>query len=252
MKVTTAHQPAYLPWLGYIHKIALSDTFVLLDQVQFEKNSFTNRNKIWSPNGPIMLTVPVLSKGHTSKDLSELETNNLEKWQEKHFKSICMSYRKAPFFGRYSDWLEMVYSTLSPRLIDITDMMLGFILSELKISTNIVRQSSLSINSHKQDLVLELCKRTGADIYISGVMGKDYIDCKPFTDQRIGVYFQDYKHPVYEQVRKGEFIPNLGVIDLLMCVGPDNAMEIIFSGNHRRGDLVDNLANNTTSNVEGI
>ena len=60
--IITAHQPAYLPWLGLIHKIAISDVYVFLDNVQFEKNSFTNRNKIKTANGPIWLTVPVFLK----------------------------------------------------------------------------------------------------------------------------------------------------------------------------------------------
>ena len=48
--ILTAHQSAYLPWLGFFHKIAISDTFVLLDEVQFEKNGWMNRNKIKTKN----------------------------------------------------------------------------------------------------------------------------------------------------------------------------------------------------------
>ena len=87
MKVISIHQPAYLPWLGYFHKILLSDVFVYLDTVQFEKNSFINRNKILGASGSFWLTVPVKTKGHTDKTLMDLEING-DHWKIKHIKSI--------------------------------------------------------------------------------------------------------------------------------------------------------------------
>ena len=60
----SAHQPAFMPWLGYLHKIAVCEKFVILDDVQFEKNSFINRNYIMGHNGPILLTVPIKLKNH--------------------------------------------------------------------------------------------------------------------------------------------------------------------------------------------
>ena len=61
--IVSINQPAYLPWLGYFHRIAVSDLHVVLDHVQFEKNSFTNRNKVRTASGTPWLTVPVRSKG---------------------------------------------------------------------------------------------------------------------------------------------------------------------------------------------
>ena len=71
--IISAHQPAYLPWAGYLHRIAISDVFVILDNVQFEKNSFTNRNRIKSPSGSVWLTVPVSQKGHMSGTISDIK-----------------------------------------------------------------------------------------------------------------------------------------------------------------------------------
>jgi len=44
--IVAIHQPQYLPWLGYLDKIERCDTFVFLDNVQFKKNEWQNRNKI--------------------------------------------------------------------------------------------------------------------------------------------------------------------------------------------------------------
>ncbi len=70
--IVSIHQPAYLPWLGYLDRIARSDLFIFLDNVQFERNSFTNRNQIKTANGPVWLTVPVLVQGHLTKKLTQI------------------------------------------------------------------------------------------------------------------------------------------------------------------------------------
>ena len=92
--ILTAHQPAYLPWLGYFHKIAISDTFVILDKVQFEKNSFTNRNKIKTSNGSTWLSIPMEMSEHTNKAIKEMSIHNKFNWRQKHWKSIYLNYKK--------------------------------------------------------------------------------------------------------------------------------------------------------------
>ena len=235
--IITAHQPAYLPWLGYLHKIALSDIYVVLDHVQFEKNSFTNRNKIYSSQGELMLTVPVQIKGHMGKPIKEIKISNLENWRKKHWNSILQSYRKAPYFECYASWLETYYSKEWQFLIDLTDEMLIFILKETGIKTTVAHQSDYGIVSNKQELVFDLCKAVNADTYISGSLGRNYLDINPFNNSGIEVYFQNYQHPIYPQTGKSGFIPNLGVVDLLMNVGSENALSIITSGNIQKNQL---------------
>ena len=101
MNIATAHQPAYLPWLGYFHKISLSDEFILLDSVQFEKNSFTNRNKIKVSNGEAWLTIPVEMKGHINRNINEMVIDEKFDWRKKHWNSLLMNYKKSPYFSIY-------------------------------------------------------------------------------------------------------------------------------------------------------
>lgn len=89
--ILSAHQPAYLPWLGYFDKITEADIFVFLDTVQYEKNSFINRNKIKTPQGPQWLTIPVKSKGHITATLRETLVDDSKPWRSKHLKSIEMN-----------------------------------------------------------------------------------------------------------------------------------------------------------------
>lgn len=106
----SAHQPAYLPWLGYFEKIKRCDIFVYLNHVQFEKNSFINRNKIRTAGEDLWLTVPVLQKGHTESLIKDLKIDLRTPWQKKHLKSIYHSYHKAPCFAELYPRLEQLYS----------------------------------------------------------------------------------------------------------------------------------------------
>ena len=56
------HQPHYLPWLPYFIKIAKCDIFIVLDNVDFQKNGLQNRNQIKTDKGYQWLTVPVEHK----------------------------------------------------------------------------------------------------------------------------------------------------------------------------------------------
>jgi hypothetical protein len=218
--ILSAHQPAYLPWLGYFDKIARADVFVFLDTVQFEKNSFINRNQIKTPQGALWLTIPVKIKGHTSGSLLTTSMDDSRPWRLKHLRSIEMNYRKAARFDECFPKIEMLLATSESNLADFCWHQLQFWLAELSIlDTRIVRSSELSITSAKSDLVLDLCRHFGAERYLSGALGRDYLVAADFCKAGIAVDYQSFRSPVYPQLW-GEFIPNLGVLDWWMNVGP--------------------------------
>jgi hypothetical protein len=211
------HQPAYLPWLGYFDKIAQCDLFIYLDSVQFQKNSFQNRNKIRTKEGWIWLTVPVLTKGELfRKPIGEIGINKIANWRKKHLAAIQMNYRKAPNFEREYGYLEQCLQKDWEYLSDLCYEMMCHFMKRLAIDTRVVKSSELSnLNSAKSDLILDLCREVGADEYFSGAMGSNYLDEDKFLDAGISVGYQDYKHPVYTQTYQG-FEPYMGIIDQLM------------------------------------
>lgn len=213
--ILSIHQPAYLPWLGYFDKLARSDVFVFLDNVQFEKNSFINRNRIKTPQGALMLTVPVRSRGHTASTLKETELDNSRHWKSKHLKSIFLNYRAAPRFDACYPKLEALYAADDALLADMCFRQLQFWLRELGVEKKVVRASSLPLTSRKSELVLDICRYFGADRYISGALGRDYLDEEKFADAGIRIEYQDYRHPVYPQLH-GEFLPCMGIVDFWM------------------------------------
>lgn len=236
MTILTAHQPSYLPWLGLFHKIAISDKYVYLDSVQFEKNSFSNRNKIKLAQGPVWLTVPVLLKDHFKKTIKEIEIDNSRDWRNSHWKSIYLNYKKAPFFPRYSDFFENVYKKEWHYLTDLNEYMLKWFLKELGININYCKASEFNFEGYKSYLVLDMCKKLKADLYVFGILGKGYAKEEDFVKENTKIYFQDYNHPEYPQLWKG-FMPNMSVIDLLFNCG-EKSLEILMQGNITKEELI--------------
>lgn len=213
--IMSAHQPAYLPWLGYFDKIKRSDVFIFLDTVQYEKNSYTNRNKIKTQNGPIWLSIPVIKTDHFEKIMSEMPIDSKSNWRRKHLNSIQMSYSKAMHFKELFPKLQDLYSRDYDNIVDATWYHLMFWLDVLDIHTKIIKSSTLNVHSKKSDLVFDLCRAVDADYYISGALGRNYMEVEKFNSAGIQVEFQDYQHPVYKQLY-GDFIPNMGIVDFAM------------------------------------
>lgn len=216
--IVSAHQPAHLPWLGYLDKIARSDVFVFLDDVQFEKNSFTNRNRIKTPQGVGWLTVPLLARGHMTGTIRDLRIDESRPWREKQIKTIAGAYRRAPAFTE-------VFPAVAAWIGDPTDHFADYCWNQLKgwlehaaIGTRIVRSSDLGVTERKSDLVLELCRRLGADHYLSGALGRGYLDEASFAAAGITIEYQDFRHPTHPQLW-GEFVSCLSAVDAWMNTG---------------------------------
>ncbi len=234
--ILTAHQLSYLPWLGYFHKIALADNFVILDAVQFEKNSFTNRNKIKTSNGEAWLTIPVEMKGHMEKTILDMQMDSKSNWKKKHWNSFMLNYKKTEYFNRYSSFFEDYYKNDTNNLSEFILQSTLFFFKELKIDPKIFRLSELKIERKKQDLIIDLCKATNSNAFVFGALGKDYVDENLFKENNIGIYFQEYKHPVYPQLW-GDFVPYMGIVDALFNLGPERTKEIIFEENMSKKEL---------------
>lgn len=213
--IVSIHQPAYLPWLGYFDRIAQSDLFIVLDNVQIERNSFTNRNKIKTANGSTWLTVPVCLNGHFEKTIADIEIDETQDWRKKHLRSIEQSYSRAPNFREKFGRLSAIYHDRESRLARLCIAQLRFWLAELRIETPVLLASELPVGGRKSDLVLSLCRHVGATAYLSGPLGRDYLNETEFEDAGIHIKYHAFQHPVYSQLY-GEFVPAMAVVDYWM------------------------------------
>ncbi len=223
----TAHQPNYLPYAGFFEKIARADRFLVVDNVQFVKRGtfgWMHRNRIrtGSPEGWDWLSVPVLTKGKFTQKIADAEIDNSTPWARKHWKALEFNYRRAPHFGLFADAFRGIYDRKWTSFCDLSCEIIGLVLRLLGIPRAIERTSALGIEGESTGLVLAMCRATGADAYLSGVHGRDYLDLADFESRGLRLVFQDFSCPAYPQCWPGPFVPNLSVVDLLFNCGPQS------------------------------
>tara|TARA_B100001167_G_scaffold176774_1_gene130768 strand:- start:187 stop:888 length:702 start_codon:yes stop_codon:yes gene_type:complete len=223
--IIAIHQPEYLPWLGFFKKMMNSELFVLLDDVQFEKKSWQNRNRIRTKNGTVFLSVPI--HAHLDSKLNDVKIDNTKNWADKHKKSILFNYTNTPYFDEYSNAIELIFEKKFEFLIELNYEIIKFVMKELEIKSKIIFSSKLKIPQKGSDKVLNICKAVDADYYITGTAwAKKYLKIEDFKKSNISVEFQELQHPIYKQIHK-EFIPKMSIIDLLFNEGKNRAKQII-------------------------
>lgn len=215
-KVVTIHQPYFMPWLGFFDKMVKSDIFVILDNVQFEKNTFLNRNKIKTSNGSLWLTVP--AKGHLDQTIKEVEIDDSKKWRNDHLKTIYLNYKKAKNFDKIYPKLEKIYLPKENNLAKFNFLTISFLTKELKIRTKFYFTSELEIQGEGSRRLLEIVQKLKGNVYLSGAIGKEYLETAIFEKEGITVKFQEFRALPYKQLW-GEFSPNLSALDYLLCDG---------------------------------
>lgn len=224
--ILSAHQPAYLPWLGLFHKVAAADTFCIVDTVPFSRYDFINRNRIKTPAGPIWLTVPVSAPG--AKRICDVRIAGTA-WRRKHAMSLAQYYRKAEFFDEHAPGLSDLLGRPYVFLTELTTALLRLFVQSLGLQAKIVAASDYAFRGHKSEYVLDMCRTLGASAFLFGSMGKRYADTAAFTASGIDLYFQEYRHPRYRQLY-GAFVPRLSIVDLLFNEGP-RSLEVLLRGN---------------------
>lgn len=233
--ILTAHQPTYLPWLGTFHKILLSDVFCFFDIAQYQKKEWDNRNKIYSHNGDLLLSVPIKSKNHFDKTIGEIEINNETEWAQKQYKSIFLNYKKHPFFENHHSFLiEMYLNKRWDKLVDLNVYFYKYIFHLLNIKIPIMMAKDYDLQGTKSDLVLDMCKKLGATSYIFGGEGENYANKESFKNAGIKLIFQNYNHPIYKQYKNNNrFISHLSILDLIMNYENKDLVSIILQNNLR-------------------
>lgn len=221
--IISAHQPNYIPWIGYFHKMAWVDKFVLADDVQYSSQSYTNRTRIKTARGKLWLTVPVLTKGLGFPLIKDVRIDQSKNWQQKHWQSLQVNYSASPYFEEYAAYFEDIYRKDWEYLVDLNISFLELIRELLGIQTPVFRNSQLDLQSSSpSERIISMVKAMGGSTYISGRGGSlSYLQEDLFNTAGITLDFDEFSHPIYPQQFE-EFIPGLSTIDLLFNEGPNS------------------------------
>jgi len=204
------HQPHYLPWLGYLHRMAQADLFIVLDHVQFERGNYQNRTQVRVNGAAHWLTVPVVQRSQKER-IDEKLIDTRQDWEVSHYETLRRAYGNAAVAR-----LKAIYQTPWERLVDLNDAMLQFLRAAFGIRTPLVNSSEVDVGGKKSELVLNLCLAVGADALLVGLGGsRHYLDRGAFAAAGVELLFQEFTHPVYAQRGPGAFIPGLSALDML-------------------------------------
>ncbi|CAN5369289.1 WbqC family protein [soil metagenome] len=224
-----------------LHKASVADVFVIMDDVQYLRREFQNRNRIkvgderWT-----WLTVPVDLRSSPSSRICDVLIKQPEPgaraWNLNHWTALKTSYANAPYFTRYREFFEWLWLDQHwERLADLNIAILRQALSWFGITTELVLATGRHFTGRGSDLVMDQAVRLDADLLFAGQLGVNYLDVPAFTAAGVEIVFQDYQHNPYPQ-RFGKFMSHLSFVDLLFNCGPD-AAEIALANNTTREDL---------------
>ncbi len=217
--IIAIHQPQFLPWLGYFDKIIKADTFCYLDNVQYKKNEWQNRNRIKTINDTQWVTVPVHYR--FPQKVKEVKINNNVNWRRKHLQAFITNYGKAPYFSDYFDMVNEIYTRewewLSELNIHIIEKIIEIL--NLKQKTTILA-SEMDLSDDPTDRLIDICKSLKGDTYLSGPSGENYMNLRRFKERKVDVIYQYFTHPEYPQLFGG-FKSHLSILDMLFNCGPE-------------------------------
>ncbi|MCP5005980.1 MAG: WbqC family protein [Planctomycetes bacterium] len=225
----TIHQPQYLPWLGYIDKIDKADIFVILDNVQFKKNEWQNRNMLKTSLGWQWITVPVLCKFR--EKIVNVRIKNSTNWQRKHLQALVTNYSNSPYFHKHKGFFEEIYKRSWDTLASLNLAIIQYLIQAFGIQTKLILASDLTLREGPTERLIDICKTQNSKKYLSGRDGAKYMDLEKFCAEGIEIIYQDFKHPVYDQLY-GNFLPNMSAVDLLFNCGNQGLQ--ILRGNKKK------------------
>jgi WbqC-like protein family len=214
-------QSCYIPWKGFFDLIGQCDEYVIYDRMQYVKRHWHNRNRIKTANGVEWLTIPVVTKGRFDQPIDEVL---IEKpWAEKHWRTLELAYRRAPFFEAFGPVIRGWYERAEKeqRLTDVNELFTREIAGLLELKTRIVRDTAYPADGVKSARLLAIAQAAGADRYLSGPSARVYLDETLFADAGIAAEWMSYDgYPEYQQLH-GSFEHAVSVLDILFNAGPD-------------------------------
>jgi len=228
--ILACHQPLFLPWPGLFFKAMQADLLVLLDHVAFPMGTtWVSRNRIKNEGGSFWLTVPVRKKGRRNAPINTIEIFNERDWRKKHYSSIRQAYAHAPYLDDYLPFFSDLYVQSWGKLLDLNTTIFEYLKNALNLKTPHLFSSQLGLHERGSNLLVEICQRTGADIYCTMAASRKYLDEGAFEKAHIEITCYHFDPPIYPQLW-GEFVANLSVLDMLLCCGSKSCELIQKSG----------------------
>lgn len=187
----------YLPPISYFIQLARFKMVIIEKHEHYLKQTYRNRCYIRSAQGTDRLVVPVERRQKIL--ISEIRIDYRQKWLNRHWKAIQSSYGKAPFFEFYSPRLREILFTKQEFLYELNRALLSLCLEWLRLDISVQE----------------------TDSYVTKAQNT-LIDLRNTVNPQKSAEWTETNFPLsYLQVFGRKFVPDLSVIDLVFCAGPE-------------------------------
>ncbi len=236
-RLVAVHQPNFFPWLGYFDKARRADVFVVLDNCQFAKKggTWSNRVRLMVGGKAAWCTVPVERNFSGVRLVCDIRIHDELPWREKMLATVRASYGRSPFYADVMPWLEELIRFPSCQLSEYNLNAVRFLMNLLRIDTSkLVIGSTLGVTGAATELLINIVGAVGGDRYLAGGGAEGYQDDAMFAEHGIGLVYQSFDHPTYQQHRSTDFMPGLSIIDALMNCGVDGTRQMLTQAHQRQ------------------
>jgi hypothetical protein len=230
-RTVSCHQPNFLPWLGFFAKIARSDVFFLLDDVQFtqgaNRHNWTSRVRIDAANGPMWLSLPVRRSGEGRQTILDLRTDDQTRWLPKMIKTLDESYRKAPHSSECLPPIVEILARHRGSVCETNVELIRAICRILDLNTTTICSSEQPAKGVATERLINLTRSANGSAYLSGDGADDYQLLDEFHSAGIQLRKLGFRVQPYPQRRGGDFVPGLSIVDALCNVGIEQTKELL-------------------------
>lgn len=220
-------QPTYFPWAGFFNLISQAESFIFLDDAQFSKNSWHNRNQLLSNNKRIWLTIPI-KKNKLNTKIIDIQIDNSKNWKQKHIKTILQIYRKHKYYDDLDEVLSFLIKSNFDNLSSLNIDLIKLICKKLNLKTNFYNSSNLNLEGKRTDKVIQILDHFKASEYLSPKGAMEYLIKDKFEKKTsIELNFQNYLPKKYLQLNSEKFISHLSIIDVIANIGLKETTEYV-------------------------
>ena len=221
-------QPCYLPWLGHLRLMAMADHFIFLDDAQYSKNNWDNRNKILLSDGRVTwLTVPV-AREHSEITLNNIRIDGDPQWRRKHSQTLRQAYGRHPYFADLGELLDMIEYGTQQVLADLNCDILHVAARRCRFRARIARSSALGIEGRRSERLERLCQVLACDSYVSTPGARAYLEEDRFgATSNLLIEYANIEFAEYAQKNSPIHVPQMSFVDALANVGWDGVVQVL-------------------------
>ncbi|MDD2197324.1 MAG: WbqC family protein [Bacteroidales bacterium] len=200
---------AYLPSIRYVKQLLSCKTVYLEKHETYKKQTYRNRCVIYSANGALPLSIPVIKPQGNRTKVCDVVLDNSVKWRKEHWRAIESAYKNSAYFEYLKDYFEQYYVKEWKYLWDFNLSILETIMTILEIKVEL-KETELYIKEYDNS----------------------FTDMRRLADENKKEMLNNTQDDKYFQVfeNKHAFIPNLSVFDLLCNCGMDSRIILMKKG----------------------